>query len=244
MSLLNRLEAALERIAEGGAERVFGGRLDLVAVGQELYNAAVEGRRMEPAGPLAPNAYRVHLALSDYGHFSHEVEALQSRYAWSLWSRLRETGYALLAPPTVLITPLEKVGAGSFEVETSFVPVSPLFTLSNPAGGGTVYRLGVPATIGRGTECDLQLSGALVSRRHARIVWSGSGYRVADLRSKNGTRLNGIPVSEAPLGPGDVLTIGDVSLRFAPEIAPLPASVGNGRRPGSGNPDAARGDVE
>ncbi|MBM3474578.1 MAG: DUF2662 domain-containing protein [Armatimonadetes bacterium] len=222
MSLLSRLEAALERVAEGGAERVFGGRLDLVAVGQELYNQAVEASRKRDGGPLAPNAYAVNLALADYGHFCSEVEALQARYAVSLWGRLRESGYALRAPPSVLITPLDELPAGAFRIETAFCAAAPAFSLSNLTGRATVHRLETPATIGRDAECHLRLDSAGVSRQHAQVTWEHNGFVVVDLGSKNGTSVNGVPTPRAALEPGDVMTLGDVALRFEPEIGGLP----------------------
>jgi hypothetical protein len=222
MSLLGRLEAALERLAEGGAERVFGGRLDLIAVGQELYNAAVEGSRPGEDGPLAPNAYEVRLALDDYGHVVGEVEALQARYAVALWGRLREADYALIAPPNVLITPLEGIGAGLFEVRTEFVTTPPAFTLSNLSGPGAVNRLEVPATIGRAAECDVRIDRPSVSRKHARIAWLRNRFVIADLNSSNGTLVNGAAVSQTALEAGDVVTVGDFPQRFAPEISSVP----------------------
>ena len=222
MSLLSRLEAALERVAEGGAERVFGGRLDLVAVGQELYNQAVEVSRPGGAGPLAPNAFGVHLSVADYGHFQGEVEALQARYAVSLWGRLRESGYGLTAPPSVLITPLDELPAGSFRVETAFRETVPAFSLSNLTGRATVHRLETPATVGRDMECSLRIDGGGVSRRHARFIWEHGRFAVVDLNSKNGTFVNGVRVPQAALEPGDVVTLGDAALRFEPEIGGLP----------------------
>jgi hypothetical protein len=222
MSLLGRLEAALERLAEGGAERVFGGRLDLIAVGQELYNTAVEASRPGEDGPLAPNAYEARLALDDYGHVAGEVEALQARYAVALWGRLREADYALIAPPNVLITPLEGIGAGLFELRAEFVTAAATFTLSNLTGPGAVNRLEAPATIGRAAECDLRIDRASVSRKHARITWRRNRFVVVDLNSSNGTLVNGARVSEAALEPGDILTVGDFPQRFAPEISPVP----------------------
>jgi hypothetical protein len=226
MSLLSRLEAALELIAEGGAERVFGGRLDLVAVGQELYNAAVERAVDGSEGPLAPNAFRAELALVDYGHFRHEVEALQARYAMSLWARLREAGYALASPPGVLVTPNERVAEGVAQVAAAFVATAPRFTLSNPATVETVCRLSAPTTLGRSSDCDLCLARASVSRRHAQIIWDRADFVLVDLGSSNGTQLNGVEVSRAVLQTADRLTLGDVVLEFAPEIVPLSIGVG------------------
>ncbi|WP_203920471.1 ATP-binding cassette domain-containing protein [Rugosimonospora africana] len=63
-------------------------------------------------------------------------------------------------------------------------------------------------TIGRGPSNDIALKELLVSRRHAEVRRSETGYVVVDLGSSNGTYLNGQQVSRAPLQPGDLLSIG------------------------------------
>jgi diguanylate cyclase (GGDEF)-like protein len=71
--------------------------------------------------------------------------------------------------------------------------------------------------VGRDEGCGLRLADASVSRRHARIDWTEEGFGVSDLRSSNGTRLNGVPLlpdGRRPLAPGDRLEAGTVLLRF------------------------------
>lgn len=53
-----------------------------------------------------------------------------------------------------------------------------------------------PIVIGRdGPGLDIPIHGdPYVSRRHAEIVWMGSGWGVRDLGSTNGTRINGVAV--------------------------------------------------
>jgi len=64
--------------------------------------------------------------------------------------------------------------------------------------------------IGRDESCNVHLTGNDVSRRHAVLRRSpeGTGATIADLGSRNGVRVNGRLVAEAPLGPGDVVRIG------------------------------------
>ncbi len=62
--------------------------------------------------------------------------------------------------------------------------------------------------IGRGPECDLVIADRQVSRHHARIRRTGSGYMLQDLGSKNGTHLNGVPIDrETVLQDGDIIQI-------------------------------------
>ncbi|MEW2048669.1 FHA domain-containing protein [Streptomyces sp. NPDC005476] len=88
--------------------------------------------------------------------------------------------------------------------------------VSRPAVTGTFrrptsVRALPPRTvrIGRAADNDLVVDDLVVSRRHAELrELPGGGHEIADLGSHNGTYLNGLPVTRAPLGPGDVVGIG------------------------------------
>ncbi len=73
-------------------------------------------------------------------------------------------------------------------------------------------------SIGRDPTNDVVIPDALVSRRHARIVFDGREYLFHDCESANGSLLNGDRVSERKLSDGDVLWLGASRLLFrAPE---------------------------
>jgi pSer/pThr/pTyr-binding forkhead associated (FHA) protein len=71
--------------------------------------------------------------------------------------------------------------------------------------------------LGRAVVNDVVLSDAQVSRHHARVEKRAEGYTLVDLGSANGTLVNGVRVSSRTLAPGDVIRVGDSTLRF--EIA-------------------------
>jgi len=72
--------------------------------------------------------------------------------------------------------------------------------------------------VGRGTDNDLHLNHASVSKVHAVVKMdAGQNILVADTGSTNGTHINGkrIPYGEArPVAEGDVVAFGDVEVRF------------------------------
>jgi hypothetical protein len=67
-------------------------------------------------------------------------------------------------------------------------------------------------TIGRGGASDLSIGDLTVSRWHAELRRDSGGWRLADLGSMNGTRLNGWPViGPVEVHPGDLVTFGVVT---------------------------------
>lgn len=66
--------------------------------------------------------------------------------------------------------------------------------------------------IGRDPGVELVLSDALVSYHHALVEDRGDSFTLVDLGSTNGTLLNGAPVREAALKPGDRIVIGNTVL--------------------------------
>jgi type II secretory ATPase GspE/PulE/Tfp pilus assembly ATPase PilB-like protein len=77
-----------------------------------------------------------------------------------------------------------------------------------------------PVTIGRHGDNKMVLADKLASRHHCVIERAGNRYRVRDLKSANGTRLNGQLVFQEILSPGDQLSIGGVRIQFVDPNAP------------------------
>ena len=96
--------------------------------------------------------------------------------------------------------------------------------------GGAPQRravAGARAVIGRGAACEVVLNHPSVSRRHAELERLPAGaWRIRDLRSRNGTRVNEVPVNEQVLRPGDVVQIGQFALRLVDEDQPSLPGVG------------------
>jgi hypothetical protein len=73
--------------------------------------------------------------------------------------------------------------------------------------------------LGRSHDCDIQVSDANVSRRHAELRQEGASYWIVDLGSTNGTEVNGKRVKRAKLSDGDTITLGSTRITFARETA-------------------------
>ncbi len=100
-------------------------------------------------------------------------------------------------------------------------------------GAEKEFRLEHPSyVIGRAAGCDVRLTSALISRRHAKLNVTSLGVTVEDLESRNGLFVNSLRVEgPTPVKPGDALTIGDetftlVDLEEPMELEQPPALTG------------------
>jgi transcriptional regulator with GAF, ATPase, and Fis domain len=69
-------------------------------------------------------------------------------------------------------------------------------------------------SIGRESSNDLCITDAALSRRHCLLMPKSEQFAIRDLGSRNGTRVNGVPVDEQLLSHGDQIAIGSSLLIF------------------------------
>jgi pSer/pThr/pTyr-binding forkhead associated (FHA) protein len=73
---------------------------------------------------------------------------------------------------------------------------------------------GSRTVIGRGSDADITVDDTGISRKHVEVLWDGTRAQVNDLGSTNGSKLDGSPVSKAPLSPDSVIDIGRTRIVF------------------------------
>jgi adenylate cyclase len=68
--------------------------------------------------------------------------------------------------------------------------------------------------LGRAPDCQVVLKDFGISRQHAKLIADPGGVRIMDLGSKNGTKVNGNLVTQAPLREGDKFSLGSLEILF------------------------------
>jgi two-component system, cell cycle response regulator len=89
-----------------------------------------------------------------------------------------------------------------------------LVVLHGPLLGKTFTIEQPVLTIGRSSQCDIQIEDDNVSRKHAEINFRDGLVWLTDLQSTNGSYVNSKRVSEIPLNDGDLVLIGRVLFKF------------------------------
>ena len=97
-----------------------------------------------------------------------------------------------------------------------------------PLGGGDpIPLLKTDLIVGRREGADIVLRFPNVSGHHCELSLGDGYWSIKDLRSSNGTKVNGTRVSEQQLKPGDKLSIANHEY----EIAYDPLRLGGANRP-------------
>jgi hypothetical protein len=117
----------------------------------------------------------------------------------------------LFAVVRVLLRDLRAASKGPAELGRLVVLASPR---GEPQPGGS-YPLDAVTTLGRDVNNGIVLDDPFASAEHAVLTYRGRNWYVEDLRSTNGTFVNGVPVEGVgPLGFGDEVQVGEIRFRL------------------------------
>jgi pSer/pThr/pTyr-binding forkhead associated (FHA) protein len=93
-----------------------------------------------------------------------------------------------------------------------------LVVVTSPSGEpatGSSIRLDAITTLGRDVNNAIVVDDQFASAQHAVLTFRGRTWYVEDLKSTNGTFVNGIQIEGvSPLGYGDELQLGQVRMRL------------------------------
>jgi small-conductance mechanosensitive channel len=139
-----------------------------------------------------------------------DVDRIKSELMSRIWESFKRHGITIPFP----IRTLEFAPRPKTPARTTTMPCGRLFILEGAGSGATVELSERMLLVGRSDQAGLRLDDAQVSKEHARIEWTGTGYAIADLDSSFGTWVNGVRVSRGDLHPMDRITIGGTVLVF------------------------------
>lgn len=81
-------------------------------------------------------------------------------------------------------------------------------------------------TVGRALDNMIRIDDGTVSHHHAMLAQEGGEYKLRDLNSTNGTRVNGLRIVETIIHNGDLIRFGSVEVRYESDVRkasqPLP----------------------
>jgi len=246
VGVLQRFERRLEGMVEGAFARAFRSELQPVEVASAVQREMDDRAAIVAQGrTLVPNDFVVEIAETDHERLEVYAESLGVELANLARDYAKEQGYSFVGPVRMRFEGVPELTTGTFRIRSGVIrgstieggeirqpasdlpraqsrgfPGRPRLLVSGPDQGGEqrTYELQTPVTLlGRGTDCDLRLVDAGVSRHHAELRVENDQVVLVDRGSTNGTFVNGQPVRRVVLTDGTHVTLGRTTLVFRQE---------------------------
>jgi hypothetical protein len=228
VGLLDRFEQRLDRLVNGAFAKAFKAEVQPVELASALQRemddrSAVVSR----SRTVAPNSFDVELSPHDFERLSVYADTLAGELAGMVSEYADEQRYALPGAVRVSLGRDDDLDTGIFRVRSE-ARADVTENAAHPAPAAAPADAGHPrlviqdvshpltrpvTRIGRGSEADLRVDDAGVSRNHLEVLL-GREVLLRDLGSTNGTYVNGVQVGEVALKDGDVVRIGGTALTF------------------------------
>ena len=213
--------------------RAYGSAIRPLNLGRELLGLIDS---MDKSSPLNPD-FVVNLNATDYEAFADIEKHLLRELAEAATQFAERNDLRHQAPISVILRVDDAIKVGSFsitneierEIMTDAGVVAKVSDVAEPINSSPrlvdaalVLLNGERITldtdslkIGRQASCRIVFNDSNVSREHAQMRRSADGWKLLDLGSTNGTKINGVKITEEQLlVNGDELGFGTSSAKF------------------------------
>ncbi|MDN3311966.1 DUF3662 and FHA domain-containing protein [Microbacterium oryzae] len=223
MGLLDSFEKGLERAVNSAFAKTFRSGLQPVEIASALRSeldkkAAVVTRDRV----LVPNSFTVRVSPADGERMAALGPALTSELDEAVRAHAAKQGYSFPGPVSISLRPDDQVATGTIAVDSVTAEGRVEWRAVVEIAGRRHPLSRARTVIGRGSDADITIADPGTSRKHVEVLWDGERAMVRDLGSTNGSKLDGVPVGQAALSNGQVITIGrtDIVFRLVPLAAP------------------------
>ena len=204
-----------------------------ITIGRELLGLIDS---TDKSGSINPN-FVVNLNVDDYAAFADIEKHLLRELAEAATQFAEQKGLRHDAPISVILKVVDTLKTGDFQVAfdseaehdvakqvnenraNTTLPIAATTKLVSSVlvlkTGERIELDGDTLKIGRQASCRVVFNDSNVSREHAQLRRTAEGWKILDLGSTNGTKINGLKISEEQLlVNGDDLSFGTSGARF------------------------------
>jgi len=214
--------------------RAFGTAIRPITLGRDLLGLIDSLDSQEPMNPH----FTINLSAKDHAAFADIEKYLSRELAEAATQYAEQNGFKHDLPISVVLTISDSMKIGKFEITssttTSQQPITEVSKADRPVelgkviapdtlvnvalvlkNGDRILLEGETLKIGRQASCRVVFDDSNVSREHAQMRRTADGWKILDLGSTNGTKINGHIISEEQLlVNGDELSFGTSSAMF------------------------------
>ena len=213
--------------------RAYGSAIRPINLGRELLGLIDS---MDKSGPINPD-FVVNLNAKDYAAFADIEKHLTRELAEAATQFAEKNDLKHSAPISVILRVDDAIKVGDFSIINESQPERTSDVLSTQKNSITMQPVVATAPlieaalvmqngerivletdslkIGRQATCRIVFNDSNVSREHAQMRRTADGWKLLDLGSTNGTKINGVKITEEQLlVNGDELSFGTSSAKF------------------------------
>jgi pSer/pThr/pTyr-binding forkhead associated (FHA) protein len=213
--------------------RAYGSAIRPINLGRELLGLIDS---MDKSGPINPD-FVVNLNAKDYEAFADIEKHLTRELAEAATQFAEKNDLKHSAPISVILRVDDAIKVGDFSIinesqpertsdvlatQKNSIAMQPVVATAPLIEAVLVMQNGERIVletdslkIGRQATCRIVFNDSNVSREHAQMRRTADGWKLLDLGSTNGTKINGVKISEEQLlVNGDELSFGTSSAKF------------------------------
>lgn len=200
MGFLDNFEKGLERVVNGAFTKTFKSELQPVEISGHI-RAEMDSKAsiLSRDRILAPNTFTVSLSVPDFKRMAALGDSLIEELTELATKHAKKQGFQFGAALAIKLVEDSTLNLGQVSVRsnTQNHEIEWMATLE-VNGQRFMLKLG-QTSIGRDVTADIQIQDNGLSRVHFAIIWDGRNAATKDLKSTNGTRIDGRPISEVAI---------------------------------------------
>ena len=215
MGFLDNFEKSLERVVNGAFTKTFKSELQPVEISGHI-RAEMDSKAsiLSRDRILAPNTYVVSLSTTDFTRMAALGDSLIEELTDLATKHAKKQGFQFGAALSIKLVEDGSLNLGQVSVRSN-TQNHEIEWMPSLDVAGKRYILQVGQTsVGRDATADIQIDDQGLSRKHFAIVWDGKNAAVKDLKSTNGTRVNGRPISETGIAADTLIQAGRSDFTF------------------------------
>jgi hypothetical protein len=200
MGFLDNFEKGLERVVNGAFTKTFKSELQPVEISGHI-RAEMDSKAsiLSRDRILAPNTFTVSLSVPDFKRMAALGDSLIEELTELATKHAKKQGFQFGAALAIKLIEDSTLNLGQVSVRSN-TQNHEIEWMATLEVNGQRFMLKVGQTsIGRDVTADIQIQDNGLSRVHFAIIWDGRNAAAKDLKSTNGTRIDGRPISEVAI---------------------------------------------
>ena len=200
MGFLENFEKGLERVVNGAFTKTFKSELQPVEISGHI-RAEMDSKAsiLSRDRILAPNTFTVSLSVPDFKRMAALGDSLITELTDLATKHAKKQGFQFGAALAIKLIEDSSLNLGQVMVRSNTqkheIEWMPTLEVN---GQRFILKVG-QTSIGRDVSADIQIQDNGLSRQHFAIIWDGRNAAAKDLKSTNGTRINGRPITEVAI---------------------------------------------